>query len=294
MDHALERGGIQIIDTQMMMPVFWIKQKVQKVTCIEWGPDDKRLIAGDSEMKATIYASRTWAYVDSVSLGSSSENVTCVALNCHRDIIVSGGLQNPVCMFRYNAWEVSEEHNMLPTEDNEHVDGYEDSHDHHHIRYYRGVAWSPDGRLCALTYGNSILVEQATSVDEAKKGDTVAEVEAPSHGNLGSIAWSPDGHYIAVGYREGVSRVKQAYIQAVDTYKKKKALWEIKVKHAKKDSSRQPSSPARTSSSAEKSSAGSVELTDLSPEVEPTDDEIDEETMKVRGARLTSVDRDMG
>ena len=128
MENALERGGIQIIDTEVMCPIYWIQRKCQKVTCIEWGPDDKRLIAGDSEMTAYVYASRTWAFVDKVSiaLGDSSENVTGVALNCHRDIIVCGGLQNPIYMFRYNSWEPSDEHNFMTTEENEHVNGYED------------------------------------------------------------------------------------------------------------------------------------------------------------------------
>ena len=89
--------------------------------------------------------------------------------------------------------------------------------------------------MCALTYGNEILIHDAHS----GKRQLCREV-TPHPGNLGVIAWSDDGKYLAVGYREGVRIKKHAWKKKMTTDTKLKAEHDKKKKTTKKTAEKPP------------------------------------------------------
>ncbi|GMH91456.1 hypothetical protein TrVE_jg11539 [Triparma verrucosa] len=243
---AIETGGVSILNAQSYDPEAWIQKKVAAVTSVSWGVADKRIVIGDSAMRATLYATYTWAELAERKLNTESDSmINEVQINKFTDIFICGGVKTPIEAYRFSIWKSSKELNLKNVPENKDVEVNVHVSDPLAGRqFYTDVTWRggitvdgevlADSSVCALTYGNEILIHDAHS----GKRQLCREV-TPHPGNLGVIAWSDDGKYLAVGYREGVMIKKHAWKQKMTAYTKLKAEHD-KKKTTKKTAEKPP------------------------------------------------------
>ncbi|GMH67844.1 hypothetical protein TL16_g04785 [Triparma laevis f. inornata] len=250
---AIETGGVSILNAHTYDPEAWIQKKVNAVTSISWGVADKRIVIGDSAMQATLYATYTWAELAQRKLGGveSDSVINQVQINKFTDIFICGGVKTPIEAYRFSIWKSSKELNLKNVPENRDVEVNKHVTDPLAGRqFYTDVTWRggitvngevhADSSVCALTYGNEILIHDAHS----GKRQLCREV-TPHPGNLGVIAWSDDGKYLAVGYREGVMIKKHAWKKKVNTYSKLKAAHDEKKKKFLKPSGIRSGTPTQ-------------------------------------------------
>lgn len=84
-----------------------------------------------------------------------------------------------------------------------------------------GIAWSPDGRYCALRGGfPALLTLQEWDADTLEGWQSIAVESVPNEPNSGDMAFSPDSQYLALawtgGYFPRVYSISDGVLEAVD------------------------------------------------------------------------------
>lgn len=184
-------GTLQIWRADDGTPMRTIAPNLSSVAAVAWSPDGATLASGGSDHDVKLWEVRSGTLVR--SLAGHSRRVLGLAWNRGGKILASVSSDQTIRLWDGATFSLL---HTLPVSANPNGDLPYDEPD----RRPPPMAWSPDGRLLAVSEGG--LADTEVRLWNAITG----KLERAIHNGSGiySLAWSPDGKTVAVGQDGGV------------------------------------------------------------------------------------------